>query len=109
MPNVERGVVKAPNDRLQGLGQTRSMTPPAGMPATHDPNCGFRNGAPGGSGTLTRLASPVVTPDHHFNLEYAKMPQPPSAKEPGTGAVPIYAFSPSGKPNQALPEEDSAK
>jgi hypothetical protein len=55
------------------------------------------------------LASPVVTPDHHFNLEYAKMPQPPSAKEPGTGAVPIYAFSPSGKPNQALPEEDSAK
>jgi hypothetical protein len=109
MPKVEKGVVKPPNEMLQGLGQTRSMTPGAGAPATHEPNLSLRSGATGGSGPLTRFASPVSTPDNRFNVDHAKMPQPPSAIEPGTGAVPIYPFNSMGLPNRALPESDSAK
>jgi hypothetical protein len=109
MPDVQRGVVKAPNEMLQGLDQRRSMTPGPGAPATHDPNARLRNGSAGGSANLARSASPVSTPDHRFNVENAKMPQPPSATKVGTGAVPIYPYSSMGIPNQALPEADSAK
>jgi hypothetical protein len=109
MSRVEKGVVRPPNEDLQHLDQRRSTTPAAGAPAAHEPNRLLRNGAAGGSASLTRLASPVSTPDNRFNVDNAKMPQPPSAIEPGTGAVPVYAFSPTGLPNRALPESDSAK
>jgi hypothetical protein len=109
MPNVERGVVMAPNTMLQGLGQTRSMAPSAGLAATHEPNLGLKNGAAGGSSPLTRLASPVSVPNHRFNVDNAKMPQPPSVTQLGTGAVPIYPYNAMGMPNQAVPESDSAK
>ncbi len=108
MSKVERGVIKAPNTSLNGLAQTRSTTPDAGRPTAPQPNVLPRGVPVGGSGPLTRSASPVSRPDHRFNVENAKMPQPPSAVEPGTGAVPIYGFSPMGVPNRALPETDSA-
>jgi hypothetical protein len=108
MPNAERNVVKPPNEMLQGLAQTRSTTPGASDPMVMSPDHARHSADPGGSGPLTRSASPVRTPDHRFNVDNAKMPQPPSATEPGTGAVPIYAFNPMGMPNRALPESDSA-
>jgi len=109
MPNVERSPITPPNEMLQGLAKTRSATPAASGSMVHGPHAGLRDGDPGGSGPLTRSASPVRAPDHRFNVENAKMPQPPSATEPGTGAVPIYPFNPMGMPNGALPESDSAK
>ena len=58
---------------------------------------------------LPRLPSPVSAPDHRFNIEDAKMPQPPSAIEPGTAAVPIYPFNSMGLPNPVEREPDSAR
>lgn len=111
MGTVERGVVKSPNNMLQGLGQTRSMTPGASAPMMRDPNNGLRDGDPspfGGRG-YAKGPSPVHLDDHRFNVNQAKMPSPPSAVEPGKGAIPIYGFNSAGMPNKAMPEKDSAK
>ena len=59
MAKVERGVVKPPNQELQGLAATRSHAPRAGMPATRGPNS-TACGDPGGSADLTRQPSPVA-------------------------------------------------
>ncbi len=109
MPKVERHVVKAPNEKLQGLMHTRSAAPGASGPYTRDPNQSLGSGAPGGSGALARSPSPVSVPDHRFKIEDAQMPQPPSAIEPGTGAVPIYPFNSMGLPNPVSREPDSAQ
>jgi hypothetical protein len=58
---------------------------------------------------LAGQASPVKTPDHRFNVENAKMPQPPAAFEPGKGAVPVNPLVPGGPGiNRAFPVADSA-
>jgi hypothetical protein len=89
MAKVERGVVKPPNQELQGLTATRSRTPRAGVPVTRGSNSQLHAGDPGGSADLTRQQSPVVQPSHRFNVDDARMPQPPAAIEPGKGAVPV--------------------
>ena len=93
MAKVERGVVKPPNQELQGLAATRSHAPRAGAPATRGPNH-----APlqGGSADLTRQPSPVAPASCRFNVDDARMPQPPSAIEPGKGDVPVNPFLVSG-------------
>jgi hypothetical protein len=111
MPKVERSQVHAPNEMLQSLVQKRSATPAATGSPVHDPGLALHDGDPssyGGRG-YAKGPSPVSTPDHRFNVDQAQMPQPPSAIEPGTGAVPIYGLNPMGMPNRALPESDSAK
>jgi hypothetical protein len=89
MAKVERGVIKPPNQELQGLTATRSHTPRADTPASRRPNSKLHAGDPGGSADLTRQPSPVVAPGHRFNVDDARMPQPPAAIEPGKGAVPV--------------------
>jgi hypothetical protein len=93
MPNVEKSPIHAPNERLQSLAQKRSTTPAASGPKVHDPSASVRDGrlwpAPGASAILGRFASPVQTDNHQFNIEYAKMHNPPSAITPGQGAIPV--------------------
>jgi hypothetical protein len=52
------------------------------------------------------MASPVHPPDHRFNVNHAKMPQPPSAIEPGKGAVPVNPWDAAGRPNHVVPDPD---
>jgi hypothetical protein len=106
MAKVERGVVKPPNQEIQGLAATRSHTPRAGAPATPGSNAVLQ----GGSADLTRQQSPVASTSHCFNVDNARMPQPPSAIEPGNGVVPISPFAASSaRVVQAIPIIDSAK
>jgi hypothetical protein len=109
MPNVERGVVNAPNLDLRTLAQRRSMTPPASPSPTRGPNQSLLHGDPGGAGALPRQVSSVNPPDLRFNLDSAKMRQPQSAVEPGRGAVPIQPFTALGQPSRSLPIADEAK
>ncbi len=106
MAKVERGVVKPPNQELQGLAATRSHAPRAGMPATPEPTPALQ----GGSADLTRQPSPVAPARYHFNVDNARMPQPPSASEPGKGEVPVNPFLASGTGiARVLPIFDAAK
>jgi hypothetical protein len=50
------------------------------------------------------MPSPVRPPDHRFNVDHAKMPQPPSATEPGRGAIPVNPWDDAGRPNRVEPE-----
>jgi hypothetical protein len=96
MANVERGVVKPPNQQLQGLAATRSAVPPAAVPRLRGPNSALHAGDPGGSANLTRQVSAVAPINQRFNVDDARMPQPQSAIEPGRGDVPINPFLASG-------------
>ena len=110
MANVERGVVKPPNQELQGLAATRSHTPRAGTPASRGPTSTLPSGGPGGSADLTRQPSAVKPVSVRFNVDDAAMPQPRAAIEPGRGAVPVNPFLPSGPViARARPIADDAK
>ena len=92
MAKVDRGIVKPPNQELQGLAATRSHAPRAEMPAMPCPKPALQ----GGSADLTRQPSPVAAASCRFNVDNACMPQPPSAFEPGKGDVPVNPFLASG-------------
>jgi hypothetical protein len=62
-----------------------------------------------GSAPLGGMASPVHLYDHRFDVSKAKMPQPPSAIEPGKGAVPVNPWDAEGEPNHALTQPDSGR
>jgi hypothetical protein len=96
---VERNIVTPPNQNLMSLSQKRSAAPAAGPPDTNDPNNSLKNGDPGSSASLARSVSPVDPPNHRFNVENARMAQPPSATAPGSGAVPVAPFTPLGRPS----------
>jgi hypothetical protein len=61
---------------------------------------------PEGSTPRMKMPSPVHPPDHRFDVGKAKMPQPPSAIEPGKGAIPVTPWDSDGQPNQAGPVQD---
>ena len=93
MAKVERGVVKPPNLELQGLAATRSARAASrACLRSRGPNSALHAGDPGGSADLTRQPSPVAPVSHRFNVDDARMPQPPAAIEPGKGAVPVNPF-----------------
>ena len=92
MSNVERSVVKTPNEALQTLAARRSATPAASAPMVHSPNATLRDGDPsayGGNPSFAKGASPINLPDHRFSVDRAKMPQPAAADAPGQGAIPV--------------------
>jgi hypothetical protein len=93
MPNHERGVVRPPNIGLQG--PQSKIASPIRLP-DHSPQ-----------GPQSKIASPVRLPDNRFNVECAKMPQPPSVTWPGTGDIPIQPWFPDGSVNSArrIPDE----
>jgi len=97
------GVVKPPNEAGPGgnrahngylpLGGTAGPLPPAGLVGGNRLN---------GSSPLGEIASPVHLPSQRFDVETAKMPQPPSAIEPGKGAIPVESGDAPGRPNRAV-------
>jgi hypothetical protein len=89
MPGVERSPINPPNDSLKTLAEKRSMTPSASGPAVRSPDFQRHTADPNGSGPEPKSASPVHAPDHRFNIENARMPQPPAATMPGQGDVPV--------------------
>jgi hypothetical protein len=113
MPKVEREVVKPANEMgPSGNRANNGFLPLAKAPSHVHPSNepGARGDRRGGSSNLAEQASPVRTPDHRFNVENAQMPQPPSAFEPGKGAVPVNPFLPGGQGiNRAYPEADMAR
>ncbi len=112
MPNVERDVVKAPNETMKGDHRANGYLPLAGGASTVHPSNEARKGGDrrGGTADLAGQAPPVKPPDHRFNIGDAKMPNPPSAFEPGKGAVPVNPFVPGGQGvNRVYPEADMAK
>jgi hypothetical protein len=59
----------------------------------HGSNARFAHGDPGGSGPLTREASPVHGSNERFkDGDPGYTPRPASAIEPGKGAVPVNPF-----------------
>lgn len=57
-------------------------------------------------GPAKREPSPVKLPDHRFVAKDSKMPQPPAAREPGKGSIPIEPFTVQGLPSKAKPDPD---
>ena len=113
MPNVERGVVKPANEpgRAGARANNGYLPLAGGQPAMHPSNePGARGDRRGGSMPLASQPSPVTTHDHRFQVGDAKMPNPPSAFEPGRGAVPVNPFVPGGQGiNRVYPVADMAK
>ena len=104
---AERGVVRPPNKPgAVGNGATNSYQLLVHKAAGVVPSNHGTGGERGGSADLTRQASPVTPPNHRFDVGMAKMPQPPSAIEPGKGAVPVTPWTDTGQPNRAIPEPD---
>jgi hypothetical protein len=99
--------------------QPPNQTGPAGtrvnngfLPLAHEassvnpPNHGPGGDHKGGSYPLGGMASPVQPPNHKFAVGSSKMPQPPSAVEPGRGAIPVEPFGQSGQPRLAMSVPD---
>ena len=104
---VRRGVVqpsnevgpggnRASNGYLPLVGSTHNGVP------LHQTGGDRRNGCV----PLGGMPSPVHPPDHRFNVDRAKMPQPPSAIEPGRGAIPVDPWDAAGRPNHVSPVPD---
>ena len=109
MANVERTPFTGiPNDRLKTLAEKRSMSPAAGASTVHPANERISHGDPGSSSGMGRQASPVHPPDMKFNVQNAKMPQPPAATKPGQGGIPVDLrdFTPMAT---GMAKKDSAK
>jgi hypothetical protein len=118
MPNVQRGVVKPPNEglfkmndrRANGylpLTDTKDAMPP-------DPNLSrFMHGDPGGSADLARRASeigplPNETRFREGDKGLSADAPVPFPDMPGRGAVPVNPFLASGGTAEASPSPDDA-
>ena len=102
MNSVQRGVVKGSNkEGPGGDGRNNGFMPlSGGASPVNPPNMGAGGDRRGGSFPLGGGAPMVKPPDHRFNVDEARMPQPPSAVEPGKGLVPVNPFLPGGSPAQ---------
>ena len=108
---AERGVVRPPNQPgPAGSGANNSYLPLDRKAGGVAPSkYGADGDRRGGSADLAGQASPVTPPNHRFDVGMAKMPQPPSAIEPGKGAVPVTPWTDTGQPSRAIPEPDTPR
>lgn len=102
MGQVERGVVKAPNNVMPGDHRANGFLPIGGNASqVHGSNHMFRDGDMGMSMPAGKGASPVQRNGQRFDVSNAQMPQPPSAMQPGTGQIPVNPFqSGTGAPSE---------
>lgn len=104
---ASRVVVKPPNEA--GPCGNRASNSYAPLARTAGPHLACDHGGrnrPRGCVPLDGVASPVHPPAHHFDVETAKMPQPPSAIEPGRGAIPVDPWDTAGRPNRAAADAE---
>jgi hypothetical protein len=108
---VERDVVRPPNQPgAAGNGARNSYLPLSLQAGSVKPsNYGDDGDRRDGCMPLGAMPSPVEPPNHRFDVGMAKMLQPPSAIEPGKGAVPVNPWNDSGRMNRAIPEQDTAR
>ena len=93
-----RGVVKPPNEAGPGGNRACNSYLPLGGAAGPGLACDHGGGdRRRGCVPLGGMASPVHAPGHRFDVDTAKMPQPPSAIEPGKGAVPVNPWEASSR------------
>jgi hypothetical protein len=113
MPKVERDVVKRVNESSAAGNRANNGFLPLSRESSqvHPPNEAHKGGCcRGGSANLAKNTSPVHPPDHRFKIEEARMPNPPSAFEPGKGAIPVNPSVPGGHGiNRVYPEADLPK
>jgi hypothetical protein len=102
--SVQWGVVKPSNETGPGGNRaSNGYLSLAGSPGPI-PSTGLSGGdRRNGSSSLGGMISPVHPPANRFDVEKAKMPQPPSATEPGKGSIPVNPWNDSGRPNHASP------
>jgi hypothetical protein len=98
MGQVQRGGVIPPLPNESFKNGDPGSCGPTGKSASsvRGSNDRFANGAANnGFIPLTKSASPVHGSNEQFkfNVSNAQMPQPPSALQPGQGAVPVRPFS----------------
>jgi hypothetical protein len=99
---VERNVVKPPNETLKGDRRENGFLPlTESHGAVANANHGDRRG---GSEDLAGTASPIVPPNHRFDVGMAKMPQPNSAVTPGPGSIPVRTGSGMPVPEMRAPK-----
>ena len=97
---ASRGVIKPPNEARPGGSRANSSYLPLVGAAAPRLACDHDGGdRRQGCVPLAGVASPVHPPDHRFDVETSKMPQPPSAIEPGKGAIPVNPWNADGRPN----------
>jgi Lar family restriction alleviation protein len=89
---VERNVVKPPNEVNRGDRRNNGFLPLTGGGTAHPPNHGPGGDRRMGSFPLSDTGSGITPPNHEFEVGMARMPQPPSAMEPGKGAVPVGPY-----------------
>lgn len=101
------GVVKPSNEAGPGGNRANNGYLPLGGSAGPLAPAGLVGGdRRNGSYAVGEVASPVHLPAQRFDVESAKMPQPPSAIEPGRGAIPVNPWDASGRPNRMVPEPE---
>ena len=105
--DARRGIVQPPNEDGPGGNRAHNGYLPlvgaAGPLPPGGPVCGDRRN---GSFPLGEIVSPVQLPAQRFDVETAKMPQPPSAIELGRGAIPVVPWDAAGRPSRVLPVAD---
>lgn len=100
-----RGVVKPPNEAGPGGNRASNSYFPLAGSASPLPPAGLSGGdRRNGSFPLGEIASPVHVPAQRFDVETAKMAQPPSAIEPGKGAIPVEPGDIAGRTSRAVAE-----
>jgi hypothetical protein len=111
MPDgVRRAVVTPPNQAGPGGNRaTNGYLPLGGSAGPLNASSLGGGDRHKGSVPLGGTASPILPPDHRFDVDMAKMPQPPSALEPGKGAIPVNPWDAMGRPNRAVSEPDAEK
>jgi hypothetical protein len=111
MGSVQRGVVKGSNKEGKGGdGRSNGFLPlGGGAGAVSGPNQTHSGDRRGGTAPLGGQAGTIHPPDHRFNVDQAQMPQPPSAVEPGKGAVPVNPFQTGPGAAKTMPIADMPK
>jgi hypothetical protein len=101
-----RGVIKPPNEARPGGNRATNSYLPLGGAAGPRLSCDRDGGdRRRGRAPLGGIASPIHPPDHTFDVKIAKMPQPPSAIEPGKGAIPVNPWNSGRRPNVMSSDE----
>ena len=109
--NMERGVVKAPNEgEFKTDVRANGFLPLSDTASPIEPNERRGGDRRAGSYPLAGGASPITTAqDRDWKVGTSSQPNMPVAVEPGKGAVPVNPFQGGMPGGRAMPIADMAK